>query len=774
MKKSFPLLALFIIAVQMAFLPGCSGGSGKGETLPTDPPYTQTVGPAGATVTDPDGGEVIIPAGALAKNTDITIKTYPNQNDLNSALGLTPFHGGVDFGPDGTSFSVPVTIRIPVSLKLEPGDKRSLYLYNRSTSRWEETACTAEVDSTGTYLCAQVTHFCTFAGGLFPMDFYSDFMYFFNGSNIDFAIQAFANVFCKVTGLNMGQTFEAGGKFYVVQGINFDVQYSVDDVGSEASVDVGTFNASSTKSYAVQSRAYDYMSSSGRQIEYEMQVTVCFMEAAAPVNGLSVTIYQPANGKVISGTEAVRTVVNQTSGSSAITKVEFYVDGSSLGTRTSAPYEIGWDTSSLADGAYILTAKAYNADGASTTSAAVTVQKGATDRIPPEPYVLSNLNMTDMKARSLKLEWHRAADETTAQGSLEYLLVRSASPNIDTVAKALANGTIVKAWTTDLTGFEVTSLTPQTQYYFNLLVRDAAFNVAAYTMCSAKTFPYATGFRFTDNNTAKGTISGNIVFNAVTDESEIHDYIVYLGKTKTVKYSGRPLIVIPKTGVGAYTVTLPATGKPIGATDMLLYTRKEVSAGVYEESPEPACCPVRDKGMIGIVMQTCDAIIEWDPGQFPPDHPGMTWHYCDVTGALHAYTIDGNILTLTHSDVGGGPCGSLFYWSFTGYLWDGTWLEVNNSGMIKISGEIGTLPGTYRKYGGHLSDEGTYHVHDETVTIATDGSWTYTDPETGSTTSGVAQLYGDEDSYAYFTDSPFINNYKFFWGTGGEISWYNP
>ena len=59
---------------------------------------------------------------------------------------------------------------------------------------------------------------------------------------------------------------------------------------------------------------------------------------------------------------------------SGIASVTFFLDGTtSLGTDTTSPYSLSWNTSNVARGTHKLTAVAADAAGNSTTSAAVTV-----------------------------------------------------------------------------------------------------------------------------------------------------------------------------------------------------------------------------------------------------------------------------------------------------------------------------------------------------------------------------------------------------------------
>ncbi len=57
----------------------------------------------------------------------------------------------------------------------------------------------------------------------------------------------------------------------------------------------------------------------------------------------------------------------------AVERVEFYADGTLIGTDTSAPYAVSWNSAATVDGSHWLTAKAYDPAGRSTTAKAVMV-----------------------------------------------------------------------------------------------------------------------------------------------------------------------------------------------------------------------------------------------------------------------------------------------------------------------------------------------------------------------------------------------------------------
>ncbi|HVQ74134.1 MAG TPA: S8 family serine peptidase, partial [Candidatus Binatia bacterium] len=89
-------------------------------------------------------------------------------------------------------------------------------------------------------------------------------------------------------------------------------------------------------------------------------------DTAAP----TVSISSPASGATVSGTVTVSAAASDNVG---VTKVEFLVDGALVGTRTATPWSVGWNTTTKANGSRILTARAFDAAGNSTTSAGVSV-----------------------------------------------------------------------------------------------------------------------------------------------------------------------------------------------------------------------------------------------------------------------------------------------------------------------------------------------------------------------------------------------------------------
>ena len=102
-----------------------------------------------------------------------------------------------------------------------------------------------------------------------------------------------------------------------------------------------------------------------------------------------------ANNAVVSGT--VTLTVNA-SDDNSVSGVEFFVDGTSIGTDQTAPYELSWDTTGLQNGDYTLMARATDTAGQTTeTSVTVTVNNVVVDD-PPIVNIASPANNSTVSA----------------------------------------------------------------------------------------------------------------------------------------------------------------------------------------------------------------------------------------------------------------------------------------------------------------------------------------------------------------------------------------
>ncbi len=84
----------------------------------------------------------------------------------------------------------------------------------------------------------------------------------------------------------------------------------------------------------------------------------------------TVALTAPASNDALSGTVTVTATAEDDFG---VTKVEFYDGQTLLGTDTSAPYSVSWNTADVAEGTHTLTAKAYDGVGLTGTSAGLAV-----------------------------------------------------------------------------------------------------------------------------------------------------------------------------------------------------------------------------------------------------------------------------------------------------------------------------------------------------------------------------------------------------------------
>jgi len=109
--------------------------------------------------------------------------------------------------------------------------------------------------------------------------------------------------------------------------------------------------------------------------------------ATAPAFANSVSISAPASGASVTGTVAVTASVQDVN---AVTQVQFFAGGVSIGTATAAPFTVQWNSTTSANGTAELTATATDADNNTLTSAAlsVTVDNAAT---PPPAVTLTQL-----------------------------------------------------------------------------------------------------------------------------------------------------------------------------------------------------------------------------------------------------------------------------------------------------------------------------------------------------------------------------------------------
>jgi Big-like domain-containing protein/polysaccharide deacetylase len=129
-------------------------------------------------------------------------------------------------------------------------------------------------------------------------------------------------------------------------------------------------------SHSLTAVAYDAAGNQGASTA----VTVTVHNAPPPdTTAPSVTVSSPTGGSV-TGTVTITATATDNVG---VTKVELLAGTTLVGTATSSPYSAQWDTTNVPSGVVALTAKAYDAAGNSTTSAAVSVTVTHPDTVAP-------------------------------------------------------------------------------------------------------------------------------------------------------------------------------------------------------------------------------------------------------------------------------------------------------------------------------------------------------------------------------------------------------
>lgn len=109
-----------------------------------------------------------------------------------------------------------------------------------------------------------------------------------------------------------------------------------------------------------------------------------------------------------------------------------------------------------------------------------------TDTTPPVPGNSGTIATASVASTTLTLNWTAATDAVTPQASLQYEVCQSLSNNVTTIAQCEA-ATVMQSFTANIITLPVTSIACGTTHYFNVVVRDATLNKAAYTPVSQAT-----------------------------------------------------------------------------------------------------------------------------------------------------------------------------------------------------------------------------------------------------------------------------------------------
>lgn len=110
-------------------------------------------------------------------------------------------------------------------------------------------------------------------------------------------------------------------------------------------------------------------------------VVVTVVNNVTDITSPTVTMTAPIDGSTVSGTVLIAATAAD---NVAVARVDFYAGGLVVGTATSAPYQMSWDSLTHVDGSVVLTAKAYDVAGNSALSSqTVNVLNALIDSTPP-------------------------------------------------------------------------------------------------------------------------------------------------------------------------------------------------------------------------------------------------------------------------------------------------------------------------------------------------------------------------------------------------------
>jgi Ni,Fe-hydrogenase III small subunit len=140
---------------------------------------------------------------------------------------------------------------------------------------------------------------------------------------------------------------------------------------------------------------------------FDIQVAVPVSGSPGDTTPPQVTVTAPSNGATVTGSVAVTATATDDVG---VTQVEFLVNGTVVGSGTTPPYAVTWDSTGTAPGTAVITARAADAALNVGTSAPVSVTLAG---IPPEP---EEIVLWALQATRVAGAWRLEPDASAAGG----------------------------------------------------------------------------------------------------------------------------------------------------------------------------------------------------------------------------------------------------------------------------------------------------------------------------------------------------------------------
>ena len=145
------------------------------------------------------------------------------------------------------------------------------------------------------------------------------------------------------------------------------------------------------------------------------------------------------------------------------------------------------DKVSLVDGEYVL----YVGGKTYTLSQIMSIQTGSESGEAGKPsYDTSNMELTaaDVKSDSIQIKWPLPTEDTTVSSGLTYSVYYSEEGPFDTL-ESVEKGMMASSDQKNITEETIKNLKPDTEYYVNVVVKDANGNKSIYKTLKVETLP---------------------------------------------------------------------------------------------------------------------------------------------------------------------------------------------------------------------------------------------------------------------------------------------
>lgn len=145
------------------------------------------------------------------------------------------------------------------------------------------------------------------------------------------------------------------------------------------------------------------------------------------------------------------------------------------------------DKVSLLDGEYVL----YVGGKTYTLSQIMSIQTGSESGEAGKPsYDTSNMELTaaDVKSDSIQIKWPLPTEDSTVSSGLTYSVYYSEEGPFDTL-ESVEKGMMASSDQKNITEETIKNLKPDTEYYINVVVKDANGNKSIYKTLKVETLP---------------------------------------------------------------------------------------------------------------------------------------------------------------------------------------------------------------------------------------------------------------------------------------------